>query len=120
VADTPTTIGDYIDSFPADVQEILEEVRGRIRNAVPTADETISYGIPTFTLGGRYLVYFAGWKRHISVYPIPAGDATFEREIEPYRAGKGTLKFPLSGPIPYDLIERVAALLVEERQSRDA
>ncbi len=115
MAGTPATIDDYIDTFPADVQAILQEVRGRIRNALPTADETISYGIPTFTLGGRYIVYFAGWKHHIAVYPVPTGDATFEREIEPYRASKGTLKFPFAKPIPYDLIERVAALLVEER-----
>jgi uncharacterized protein YdhG (YjbR/CyaY superfamily) len=115
VAVTPATIDDYIDTFPAHVQAILQEVRRRMGSVVPTAEETISYGIPTFTLDGRYLVYFAGWKHHISVYPVPTGDATFEREIEPYRAGKGTLKFPLAEPIPYDLIERVAALLVKER-----
>jgi uncharacterized protein YdhG (YjbR/CyaY superfamily) len=120
MAGMPETIDDYIDAFPADVRAILGKVRRRIANAVPTAGETISYGIPTFTLGGRYLVYFAGWKHHISVYPVPTGDATLEGEIEPYRAGKGTLKFPLAKPIPYDLIERVAALLVEERKSGGA
>lgn len=119
MADTPATIDQYIDTFPADVQTIMREVRRRIRHALPTADETISYGIPTFTLDGRYLVYFAGWKHHISVYPVPTGDATFEREIEPYRAGKGTLKFPLAEPIPYELIERVAALLLEDRMRGD-
>jgi uncharacterized protein YdhG (YjbR/CyaY superfamily) len=118
MADTPATIDEYIDTFPEDVQTILREVRGRIRNVLPTADEAISYGIPTFTIDGRYLVYFAGWKQHISVYPIPA-DATFEREIEPHIAGKGTLKFSLADPIPYDLIERTAALLLKERMSAD-
>ena len=120
MASAPATIDDYIDIFPADVQAILQEVRRRIRNALPTADETISYGIPTFSLGGRHLVYFAGWKHHISVYPVPTGDPTFEREIGPYRAGKGTLKFLLAEPIPYDLIERVAALLLEDRSSGDS
>ena len=119
MADTPATIDAYIDTFPADVQAILEEVRRRIRNVLPAADETISYGVPSFTLDGRYLVYFAGWKHHISVYPIPTGDATFEEEIEPYLAGKGTLKFPLAEPVPYDLIERVAALLLGERAHGD-
>jgi uncharacterized protein YdhG (YjbR/CyaY superfamily) len=119
MADTPATIDAYIDSFPADVQTILQEVRGRIRNALPTADETISYGIPTFTIGGRYIVYFAGWKHHISVYPIPSGDANFELELEPYRAGKGTLKFTLAEPMRYDLIERVATLLSEARTRED-
>ena len=115
MADAPATIDDYIDRFPAEVQTILQEVRRTIANAVPAAEETISYGIPTFTLGGRYLVYFAGWKHHISVYPVPTGDATLIRDIEPYVAGKGTLKFPLAEPIPYDLIERVATVLIEER-----
>lgn len=119
MASTPATIDDYIETFPADVQAILQEVRARIRNALRVADETISYGIPTFTLDGRSLVYFAGWKHHISVYPVPTGDATFEREVEPYRASPGTLKFPLAGPIPYDLIEWVAALLLQERTNAD-
>ena len=117
MAHTPGTIDTYIGSFPADVQTILNEVRVRIRNAVPASDETISYGIPTFTLDGSDLVYFAAWQHHISVYPVPSGDAAFQRAIEPYRAGKGTLKFPLAEPIPYDLVERVAALLLEERRS---
>ena len=61
-------------------------------------------------------MYFAGWKHHVSVYPVPMGDANFEQEIEPYRAGKGTLKFPLAEPISYGLIEQVVTLLLEERR----
>ena len=115
MTDTPTTIDDYISAFPAHVQTILQEVRARLRSTVPTADEGISYGIPALTLDGRYLVYFAGWKHHISVYPLPEGDASLDEEMAPYVAGKGTLKFPLSEPIPYELVERVAARLLEER-----
>jgi uncharacterized protein YdhG (YjbR/CyaY superfamily) len=111
----PVTIDEYIGAFPADVQAILEEVRARLGHAVPTAVEAISYGIPVLKVDGRYLVYFAGWKHHISVYPLPDGDATLVEEMAPYVAGKGTLKFPLSEPIPYDLVERVAARLLEER-----
>jgi uncharacterized protein YdhG (YjbR/CyaY superfamily) len=98
MASTPATIDDCIETFPADVQSVLQEVRRRIRNALPTADETISYGIPTFTLDGRYLVYFAGWKHHISVYPVPAGDATFEREIE--RTGPARARSSSRSPSP--------------------
>ena len=84
---------------------------------MPEAAETISYQIPTFTLDGSAFVYVAGWKHHIAVYPIPSGDAAFEQELAPYRAAKGTLKFPLTQPIPYDLIERVAVLLAAQRGS---
>jgi len=115
VAEQFATIDQYIGSFPEDVQVILQEVRRRIRNVVPEAGETISYQIPTITLSGRYLVYFAGWKHHISVYPVPALDDSFEQELAPYRVGRGTVRFPLNKPIPYGLIERLVALLVQQR-----
>ncbi|MGB7805371.1 MAG: DUF1801 domain-containing protein [Actinomycetota bacterium] len=117
MATTFSTVDEYIGSFPDDVRIILEEIRRRIRIAVPEAAETISYQIPTFALNGSAFVFFAGWKHHVAVYPIPSGDEAFERELAPYRAAKGTLKFPLKQPIPFDLIERVAALLAAQRPS---
>ena len=98
------------------MQPILEQVRRAILGAVPGAGETISYQIPTITLGGRPLLYFAGWKRHISLYPAPAGDEGLERRLAPYRSAKSTLKFPLSRPVPYDLIAQVAKLSLAQRQ----
>lgn len=115
MADTFATIDDYISSFPEDVQIILEGVRRTIRKAAPGAGETISYQIPTLTLNGRDLVYFAAWKHHIGLYPIPTADEALEQELAPYRATKATLRFPLRSPIPYDLIERLVALLVSSR-----
>ena len=100
------------------MQDILREIRRRCRAAVPGSGEAISYGIPTVTLDGRQVVYFAGWAHHISVYPVPSGDDAFEAEIAPFRSAKGTLKFPLGKPIPYGLIERTAALLAVERSMR--
>jgi uncharacterized protein YdhG (YjbR/CyaY superfamily) len=111
-----STIDEYIASFPADVQVILTEIRRTILGVVPGAGEMISYQIPAITLGGKRLVYFAGWKSHISVYPLPAADPDFERELAPYLAGKGTARFPLRRPIPYDLIRRLVALLVAQRE----
>jgi uncharacterized protein YdhG (YjbR/CyaY superfamily) len=115
VAEEFSTIDDYISSFPEDVQVVLEDVRRTIHNAVPGAGEAISYQIPTITLNGRYLVYFAGWKHHISLYPLPDMDEGFEQEIAPYKTGKGTLRFPLGKPIPHDLITKLVALLVQQR-----
>lgn len=112
------SVDDYIAQFPADVQDVLQEVRRRCRAAVPDSGEMISYGIPTITLGGKYVVYFAGWAHHISVYPVPSGDDAFQADIAPFLAAKGTLKFPLGKPIPFDLIERTAALLAAERCGR--
>jgi len=104
------SVDDYIGSFPPDVQLLLGKVRQAILAAVPAAGETISYQIPTITLGGKPMLYFAGWKHHISLYPAPAGDDAFERQLGPYRSEKSTLKFPLAKPVPYDLIGQVARL----------
>jgi uncharacterized protein YdhG (YjbR/CyaY superfamily) len=109
------TVDEYIRSFPEGVQIILEEVRRTIRKAAPAATETISYGIPTITFNSRLLVYFAGWKRYVSLYPLPAADEAFEQEIAPYRAAKSTVRFPLGKPIPHDLIERFVALRVKQQ-----
>ena len=116
MAPTFRTVDEYIASFPADVQERLQGVRRAMRAAAPETEEAVSYGIPTFTLDGRYLIYFAGWKRHISVYPIPAVNAQLDKEIERYKAGKGTLRFPLNEPIPYELIGRLAAAALGNRR----
>jgi uncharacterized protein YdhG (YjbR/CyaY superfamily) len=115
VAATYRTVDEYIASFPDDVQEQLQGVRRAMRAAASGTLEAISYGIPTLMLDGRYLMYFAGWKRHISVYPIPAVDAQLDKEIAPYKAGKGTLRFPLNEPIPYELIGRLVAVEMRNR-----
>ncbi|MEW1823466.1 DUF1801 domain-containing protein [Arthrobacter sp. NPDC080031] len=111
-------VDEYIAAQPGEVRTILQEIRRRALAAVPGAGDRISYGIPTITLDNHYVVYFAAWKHHISVYPVPDGDEDFERELAPYRAAKGTLKFPLGKPIPYELIERVATVLAERTRHR--
>lgn len=112
------SIDEYIDTFPEDVQTVLKQVRKTIKAAAPQAGEKISYGIPTFTLNGKYLIYFAGWKHHISIYPIPTADDSFNQEIAPYVAGKGTLKFPVDKPIPLKLITKIVKLNVAENLAR--
>jgi uncharacterized protein YdhG (YjbR/CyaY superfamily) len=109
------TVDQYLASFSPGVRAILEQIRRRIRAAVPQAEERISYHIAAFAVDGRDLVYMAGWKRHVSIYPVPSVDGELERQLRPYLTGKGTLKFPLGDPIPYDLIERVASRLADER-----
>ena len=116
------SVDDYIRTFPEDVQGILERIRRIMREAAPAAVETISYGMPTLLLDGKHLVHFAGWKHHVSVYPVPAADEAddaFEREIAPYRSGKSTAKFPLARPVPYDLIETLVAHLASPHHGSD-
>jgi uncharacterized protein YdhG (YjbR/CyaY superfamily) len=116
----PQTIDEYIAGFASEVQEILQKIRVTIRKAAPEAEEAISYQIPTFTLKGKYLVYFAAYKKHISLYPAPIGIAEFKEELAPYKSGKGTAKFPLDKPIPFDLISRIVKFRVTENLGRAA
>jgi len=109
-----TTVDEYIASFPEDVQKVLDEIRETIKALVPEATEKISYQIACFELNGRNLIHFAGWKKHVSLYPIPAGDEAFEKQIAQYVDGKGTLKFPLDKPLPMSLIRKVVELHVAE------
>jgi uncharacterized protein YdhG (YjbR/CyaY superfamily) len=115
VADGFRTVEDYIASFPPEVGAALEEVRRTIHAAVPGAEEKISYQIPTITLDGTPLIHFSGWKSHIALYPIPPID----EDLTPYRSGKGTLKFPLNKPIPYDVIGRIARAFVAARNNQE-
>ena len=106
------SIDEYIATFPENVQKILEDIRATIKTAAPDAKEKISYQIAAFELNGRNLIHFAGWNRHISMYPVPAGDEAFEKKIARYVAGKGTLKFPLDEPIPLELIGEIVKFRV--------
>jgi uncharacterized protein YdhG (YjbR/CyaY superfamily) len=113
-----TSVDEYIASFLPATQMVLEEIRGLVKSLAPDAKEKISYQIVCFELNGRNLVHFAGWKKHVSLYPVPAGSEAFQREIKPYVDGKGTLKFLLDEPLPIKLIERIVKLHLKVNQEQ--
>ena len=100
------TIDEYISAFPKDVRDILEEFRKVVRESAPQAEEAMRYGIPTFRLKGN-LVHFAAFKNHIGFYPTPAAIETFREELAQYKQAKGTVRFPIDKPIPYDLVRKI-------------
>ena len=102
----PETMDEYIESFPKNVQNILQEMRQTIQKAAPEAEETISYQIPTFKLNGN-LVHFAAFKDHISFFPTSSARVAFKKELSKYKGGKGTVRFPIEEPIPYDLVKKI-------------
>jgi len=114
----PKKIDEYIAGFPNNVREILEQIRMTIREAAPDAEETISYQIPTFTLKGKYLIYFAAYTKHIGLYPAPRGVEKFKKELSLYEGGKGTVRFPLDKAIPFRLINRIVKFRVKESLER--
>ena len=114
-----TTIDEYIATFPGEIQAALEKVRQAIHHAAPGAAETISYGMPTFDLNGKHLVFFAGWKQHISLHPLPAGDEAFQQELAHYKRAKGTIQFPLDKSIPHDFVVQIVTFLMKEKPEKE-
>jgi uncharacterized protein YdhG (YjbR/CyaY superfamily) len=111
------TIDEYIANSPEETKPILSKIRATIRKAAPNAQETINYGIPTFTLNGN-LVHFAGFKSHIGFYPTPSGIERFKNELSKYKGAKGSVQFPLDKPIPYGLITKIVKFRVKENLER--
>jgi uncharacterized protein YdhG (YjbR/CyaY superfamily) len=108
------SVPEYIAGFPKDVQPTLKKVRATIRKAVPRAEESITYKIPTYKLNGRRIIYFAAFKSHIGLYPVTADVRKKFKELSKYKGGKGTAKFPLDEPIPYALIGRIVKYKVRQ------
>jgi len=106
------SIDEYIAACPEGTHERLQEIRETIKKLAPDAKERISYQIAAFELNGRNLIHFAGWKKHISLYPVPAGAKreAFESEVSQYADGKGTVKFPLDEPMPMKLVKKIIKL----------
>jgi uncharacterized protein YdhG (YjbR/CyaY superfamily) len=112
----PRSIDSYIASFPPKVRAVLKKVRAVVRKAAPRAEEKISYGIPAFAQNG-VLVYFAGFKNHIGLYP-PVRDPKLKKAASKYAGGKGNLRFPLDQPLPYGLIARIVKARLRENLAK--
>ena len=114
------SVDEYIASQPEAVQAVLGRVRSAIRKAVPAAQEVISYNMPTYTLYGGRLLNFAVWKQHYSIYAATAQVlAAFQGELASYAVDKGTIRFPLSQPVPVKLIGRIAKFRAKEIAARE-
>ena len=108
------SINEYVSSLPENAQKAMSEIIATIKAKVPNAEEHISYNMPAFKVNGEYFVHFSAWKNHIGMYPIPAGNEAFQKQIEPYRSAKSSLNFPLDKPMPINLIEKVIKFRIAE------
>lgn len=107
------SVEEYIATFPTNIQEKLQKIRKVIQEAVPNAQEVISYGMPAYKLG-KVLVYFAAFANHISFFPTSSGVSAFTHELKDYAVSKGTIQFPLDKPIPYELIKQITKFRAQE------
>ena len=112
------TVDEYINTFPEDLQALLEKVRTTITENAPAAVEGIAYGMPAYKMNGKPLVYFAAFKNHMGFYATPSGHAEFRDELSAYKQGKGSVQFPLDKPMPYDLIKRIVEFRVKESSAK--
>ena len=108
------SVDDYIRGCPPEVQRVLKELRRVIREVAPDAEESISYRIPTYKIGNKPLVYFAGFQHHVSVYPFSERSEAPLPGLAPYRSGRGTLKFPLAQRVPLPLVKQFVKLRLKE------
>lgn len=106
-------VDEYISDFPEDIATILSTIRTKIKQTAPLATECISYNMPAYKQK-KILVYFAAFKNHIGFYALPSGNDAFQKELKKYKTGKGSIQFPLSQPIPYDLIQKIVVFRVKE------
>lgn len=97
----------YINSFPKEVQVILERMRILVKETVPEAEESMSYGIIGYKLKNKPLIYFGAFKKHIGFYATPQGHEAFSEELASYKQGKGSVQFPLNKEMPFDLMRRI-------------
>lgn len=112
-----STVEEYILSYPADVQIILKQLQKIIREMIPNVEESIRYDMPTFSYNGKYIIYFAAWKKHISLYPFTEYMETVLKEADAYKiSGKGTIQFPLNEPLPEQLIKKIIDIRLKERE----
>ena len=109
-----TSINEYVSTLPENAQKAMSEIIATIKAKVPNAEEHISYNMPAFKVNGEYFIHFSAWKNHIGMYPIPAGNEAFQKQIDPYRSAKSSLNFPLDKPIPIKLIEKFIKFRIAE------
>lgn len=112
-------VDNYIKGFDENIQLKLKEIRNLIIETAPLSKEVISYNMPAYK-GKGIIVYFAAFKNHISLFPTSSGVSAFEEELKPYKHSKGTIQFPISKPLPIDLIRRIVEFRLKEDREKNS
>ena len=114
----PTTVTQYIGAAPTDARKKLREMRACVRAAAPGAAEGLKWGMPAYSYK-RILVMFAGFRRHVGLYPTPSAVRAFSKELKTFVTAKGSIQFPLDQPLPLGLIRKIVAFRVRESVALD-
>jgi uncharacterized protein YdhG (YjbR/CyaY superfamily) len=117
MAEKPTTVEQHMASLSEEVRQALRQVQATIHEVVPDGEDCISYAIPAIKLDGKVLMFYAGWAHHVSIYPLPPGSPGFEKRLAPFVAGKGTVKFDVSKPIPLKLVADIVRAHIKRHRA---
>lgn len=120
MSDGADAVDAYVESFPPEVAERMRAVRSAILAEVPDGEQRMRYGIAAVMLGGRYALHFAGWKKHIGLYPVPTLPEPLESEIASRRSGQDSLVFRHKEELPVELVGRIARAIVDMRGAANA
>ncbi len=115
---TPEAIQQYLSNLRDEAQSAVQVIRTLIKETAPDAQEGLSYGVGGFSQNGKYFIYYAGYKKHTSIYPASRPHPAFEEELKHYKGGKDTIQFPLNQPIPVDLIQRIVRFRIGENEEK--
>lgn len=119
IRNKPSTVSEYINQASPLVRKKLKDMRAILKEVTPGAEESIKWGNPAFSYE-RVLYIYGGFKNHVSFYPTPSAINAFKKELKDYETGKGSIKFPLDGPLPKTLIKKIAKFRIQELKEKDA
>jgi uncharacterized protein YdhG (YjbR/CyaY superfamily) len=110
-------IAAHIARFPSHIQEKLNALHAFLVHHLPEATQKMGYGIPTFQIQGKNFIHYAGYSKHIGLYPGSKAIAHFASEFERrgYKYSKGAVQFPNNQAIPQDLILEILVYLLSLR-----
>jgi uncharacterized protein YdhG (YjbR/CyaY superfamily) len=115
----PNSIQEYFSWFPPEIQAKLQQMREILQQALPEAEEVISYHMPAFKTT-EMLVYYAAAKSHLGFYPTSSGVVNFKEELAGYVTSKGAIQFPYGEDLPEQLIVAIAQFRAQEAVARTA
>jgi uncharacterized protein YdhG (YjbR/CyaY superfamily) len=111
----PKTVEAYLAALPDDQRDALQKLRDTIRSTLPDATEHISYQMPAFKADGRFVVWYAAFRDHYSLYPASEGvQATLEKDLDPHLSGKGTIRFEYDERLPSTLVTKIVKVRLKE------
>jgi uncharacterized protein YdhG (YjbR/CyaY superfamily) len=100
-------IDDLLQKTGSPQKEALQHVRSIVNDVAPDAEEVMTYGMPGYKYKGKYLISFAAFKDHMSIFPGSEAVEALRGELDGHKLSKGTVQFTVDKPIPDEVIKKI-------------